>query len=134
MSDALDIVERLSDLSADHGPDDWPAVQMRDIAALCGEVERLHALSAQPAAVPTVPYMPILGTPFAVRMDSLNEQQAMKNHGQTLRRLAERGGLGMQEAAAVAERRSWRSQESAAEAAAALIAAAPQAPQQGTQA
>jgi hypothetical protein len=62
--------------------------------------------------------MPILGTPFAVRMDALNEAQAQRNHGQSLARLAERGGLSLQEAHAVAERRAWRNEraEDAAEA------------------
>ena len=33
------------------------------------------------------------GMPNTVRWDALNELQARKNHGQTLERLAERGGL-----------------------------------------
>lgn len=38
----------LAGMSADHGPDGWPAVQMRDISALCDEVARLRAaLAAQ---------------------------------------------------------------------------------------
>ena len=36
-----------------------------------------------------------------------HRQQAMKNHGQTLERLAERGGLSFDEAAAVLEDRKW---------------------------
>jgi len=53
-------------------------------------------------------WMPILGTCMAVRFDALNERQAMRNHGQTLDRLAERGGLGPDEAAAILEiRRGW---------------------------
>lgn len=32
MSDPIDIVERLAGMSADHGPDGWPAVQMREYA------------------------------------------------------------------------------------------------------
>ena len=48
MTDPIDIAERLAGLSADHGPDGWPAVQMRDISALCDEVARLRAaLAAQ---------------------------------------------------------------------------------------
>ena len=42
MSDPIDIVARLSGMAADHGPDGWPAVQMRDITALCNEVTRLR--------------------------------------------------------------------------------------------
>lgn len=34
--------------------------------------------------------------------------QAQRNHGQTLERLAERGGLGPDEAVAVLENRPWR--------------------------
>lgn len=56
-------------------------------------------------------YMPILGTPFAVRMDLLNEEQAQANHWQSLTRLRERGGLSLCEAAAIAERRRWREQK-----------------------
>lgn len=52
-------------------------------------------------------WMPILGFPIAVRAALLNERQAMVNHGQTLARLAERGGLSLEEAAALALRRKW---------------------------
>ena len=36
-----------------------------------------------------------------------HEEQALKNHGQTLKRLAERGGLDWTEALAVLEDRKW---------------------------
>lgn len=36
-----------------------------------------------------------------------HERQAMQNHGQTLERLAERGGLGVCEAVAIIEDRKW---------------------------
>ena len=52
-------------------------------------------------------WMPVLGHPLAIRADILDAQQAMTNHGQTLERLAERGGLSLDEAAAIAERRRW---------------------------
>lgn len=72
-----------------------------------------------------VEYMPILGTPFAVRMDVLNEQQAKDNHGgQSLDMLRRRGGFSLCEAAAIAERRQWR-QQKAEDAARALMAAQP---------
>ena len=38
---------------------------------------------------------------------ALHENQALKNHGQTLERLAERGGLGYDEALAVLEDRDY---------------------------
>lgn len=75
--------------------------------------------------------MPILGTLFALRMDALNDEQAQKNHGQTLARLAERGGLALNEATAIAERRKWRDQRAteAVQALQALVASpAPAAP------
>jgi len=53
-------------------------------------------------------YMPLMHTGLAIRMDLLNERQAQINHGQTLQRLAERGGLSPCEALAIAERREWR--------------------------
>ena len=37
----------------------------------------------------------------------LNEEQADRNHGQTLKRLAERGGLGPDEAIAIMDKRKW---------------------------
>ena len=40
---------------------------------------------------------------------SKHEVQAMRNHGQTLRRLAERGGLCPSELVAVLEDRPWKS-------------------------
>lgn len=55
------------------------------------------------------PWMPLLGPGrgMAVRMDLLDARQAQVNHGQTLERLAERGGLSPCEAVALAERRRW---------------------------
>lgn len=54
-------------------------------------------------------WMPLLGTCLAVRMDFLHEDQAQKNHGQSLERLAQRGGLSPTEALAIAERREYKS-------------------------
>ncbi len=48
-------------------------------------------------------------TPRFIRWDALNEEWADRNHGQTLTRLAERGGLSPCEALANIERRPWRS-------------------------
>ena len=42
-----------------------------------------------------------------------HEQQAQRNHGQSLRRLAERGGLSHGEAVAVIEDREWSPMEQA---------------------
>ena len=42
--------------------------------------------------------------PFAM----LNEEQAQTNHGQTLKRLAECGGLAACEALAIMDKRRWR--------------------------
>lgn len=53
-------------------------------------------------------WMPLLGTALAIRMDVLDAEAADKNHGQTLERLAERGGLSITEVAAVIQRRYWR--------------------------
>lgn len=44
--------------------------------------------------------------PWAM-LDTLHEKQAQKNHGQSLERLAERGGLGPNEMIAVLEYRKW---------------------------
>ena len=65
---------------------------------------------ASPVERPVRPlaWMPVLGHPLAIPAALLDARQAMENHGQTLERLAERGGLSLAEAAAVAERRRWR--------------------------
>jgi len=47
-------------------------------------------------------YMPILGTQLLLPMRLLNERQAQANHGQTLARLAQRGGVSLAEAACIA--------------------------------
>lgn len=53
-----------------------------------------------PASVPDGParWFPLLGTPFAIRRSMLNEEQARKNHAQSLDVLASRGGLSPSEA------------------------------------
>lgn len=55
--------------------------------------------------------MPIMGAtllseiPFAMLVP--HERQALSNHGQTLERLAQRGGLGVSEAIDILEGRRW---------------------------
>jgi len=56
----------------------------------------------------TTEWMPLMGTSLGVRMDMLNEEQAKLNHGQSLKRLAERGGLCADEVLAIIEQRSWK--------------------------
>ena len=41
-----DLVANMRVLEADHEPDGWPAVRMREISALCDEIERLRAALA----------------------------------------------------------------------------------------
>lgn len=53
-------------------------------------------------------YMPLMYTQLAIRFDALDEAQAVKNHGQTLDSLRQRGGLGLSEAAAMKDRRAWQ--------------------------
>lgn len=55
----------------------------------------------------TMEWMPLIGTGLAVRFEILDEEQAMRNHGQTLYRLSERGGLAPDEALAIAKRRKY---------------------------
>jgi hypothetical protein len=45
--------------------------------------------------------------PLTIPDSLLNEEQAQRNHGQTLKRLNERGGLGPCEAIAIIEKRRW---------------------------
>ena len=56
-------------------------------------------------------WMPIQRTALAVKISDLDERQAQTNHGQTLQRLAERGGLSLCEALALIEKRRWRRME-----------------------
>jgi len=51
--------------------------------------------------------MPIQGTPLAVDMRNLSDRQAHRNHEQSLERLAERGGLSLQEALALMKEKKW---------------------------
>jgi hypothetical protein len=43
MSGPDDLLARMRVLEIDHDPDGWPAVKMRDVSALCDEIERLRA-------------------------------------------------------------------------------------------
>lgn len=52
-------------------------------------------------------WMPLIGTPLAVRWDMLDEAQALMNHGQTLETLMQRGGLSPVEALAIARLRRF---------------------------
>ncbi|WP_237133761.1 hypothetical protein [Pseudohongiella sp. O18] len=54
-------------------------------------------------------WMPILGTCLGIPTKLLNEQQAKANHNQSLTMLRERGGISLDEALAIAEKRKWRS-------------------------
>lgn len=56
---------------------------------------------------------PILGTGESIPWDAIisHEKQAIRNHGQTLRRLAERGGLDYTEVLAVLEDRDYSRME-----------------------
>lgn len=56
-----------------------------------------------------MPIMLELGKKWSrtVPFSMLNEEWAQKNHGQSLQRLAERGGLGACEAIAIIDKRRW---------------------------
>lgn len=41
-----DLIERMRSLEQDHEPEGWPAVQMRDISALCDALEATHTQRA----------------------------------------------------------------------------------------
>jgi hypothetical protein len=57
------------------------------------------------ADVPLHPlYMPLIGTPLAIQFAVLDLEQAQQNHGQSLTRLAQRGGLAPFEALALVKR------------------------------
>ena len=43
---AADIIEEMRGFEIDHEPDGWPAVRMRQVSALCDEVERLRRIES----------------------------------------------------------------------------------------
>jgi hypothetical protein len=45
--------------------------------------------------------------PRQIPMSLLNEERAQRNHGQTLQRLKERGGLGVMEILSIIQDKSW---------------------------
>lgn len=53
--------------------------------------------------------MPVMSSKYlkSMPMAMLNDKQAMKNHGQTLSRLAERGGICPAEALAIMDGHRW---------------------------
>lgn len=40
----MDIVEQMRSFESDHEPDGWPAIQMKQVSALCDEIDRLQSL------------------------------------------------------------------------------------------
>jgi len=53
------------------------------------------------------PSLRSIGYPKNIPFSILNEEWAQKNHGQSLKTLADRGGLDTSEALAIIQRRSW---------------------------
>lgn len=72
-------------------------------------LQREHLLGVGMFPVMTGKYGHDKGVSVPLTFVLPHEQQARKNHSQTLRRLAERGGLDPTELAAVLEDREWRS-------------------------
>jgi len=64
-----------------------------------------QAASAAEGVTPR--WMPIQDTPLAVDMRNLSDRQAHRNHDQSLKRLADRGGLSLQEALALMNEKKW---------------------------
>lgn len=44
------LIERMRAFEADHAPDGWPCIRMRDITALCNAVEAARAAALEEAA------------------------------------------------------------------------------------
>jgi hypothetical protein len=53
----MDIVQKMRGFEADHKPEGWPAVQMKQISALCDEIDRLREDCRELRAVPAE-YLP----------------------------------------------------------------------------
>jgi len=54
-SSPSDLLGRMRDFEVDHKPDGWPAVQMRDISALCQMVEGAKRLRINPTRLDWAP-------------------------------------------------------------------------------
>ena len=92
-----DLVANMRALEADHEPDGWPAVRMKEISALCDEIERLRAaLASRDEAAQQPQGQPKRPDNFEFSMDFLGEPEAS-----TLRTYIER--LEQQQAGAVDE-------------------------------
>jgi hypothetical protein len=59
----MDIVEEMRGFEIDHEPDGWPAVRMRQVSALCDEIERLRGYVAHLAAPVGWKLVPLRPTP-----------------------------------------------------------------------
>lgn len=108
--------EQLSALAQQAGATHYSPPPMRAVRGWSFTHEQLaafaDALAAQAAqAARTARRFPIMRHPDIVlpwTLIELHEEQAQRNHYQSLQRLAERGGLSCCEAAAVLENRSWQ--------------------------
>ena len=65
--------ERLRLLAADHAPDSWPAVQMRDITAVLDELDAMHAARE---ATECEPYVSLVASiaKLTKRLETLRRQ------------------------------------------------------------
>ena len=80
----------------------------------CQRTDGVRLARWTPPPAPVTPeYMPILGTVLLLPMRLLTEEAAQRNHGQSLARLAERGGLSLSEAASVASGMYWQPMDDA---------------------
>lgn len=88
---------------------DFPMIETdsRQMFRTMSEKPKAENEALKPSKQPD--YMPLMGTPLAIRFDALSAEQAVANHGQGLEQLRDRGGLDLSEAAAVKEKRGWRS-------------------------
>lgn len=102
---ALKKIEQMSD----PGSYEKAVYEMKSIAS-----EALAWKEKEVAPVKEIEYMPIHpqdakrpGCPQKFPMHLLNENQAQSNHGQTLKRLKERGGLGVTEILSIVHGKKW---------------------------
>lgn len=82
-------------------------VPVGNVPALIGWAERAAAALSQQDTESVQEWMPIIGTCLGIPMALLDERHAKVNHGQSLARLKERGGLSLCEASAIVERKPW---------------------------
>lgn len=73
----MDLVQEMRVFEIDHAPDGWPAIQMKQVSALCDEIESLRAEVERLKVVQDCPHCHSTGFLFSAFM---NEETRKISH------------------------------------------------------